>query len=113
MAAAKGMEASTRVRRLHGRPGKAIPPKSSRGGTLGKIVTLKTCRRRGTIGLLPSTIGGTWPVAVEAGAISRTTVLLGCVDRRLHVVVSLLFRTGVADSRRLVTPVEAFCRPAS
>src|ERR1700733_1471418 len=98
MAAAEGMEASTRVRRLHGRPGEAIPPKSCRGRTLREIITLKTCGCRCAIGLLPNTIGCTRPAAIDAGAIPRTPVLLRRIDRRLHVVVSLLYRAGVANS---------------
>src|ERR1700722_13359614 len=112
MAAAKGMEASTRLGRLEGRPGEAIPPKSSWGGTLRKIVTLKTRSCRGTIGWLRTAIRGTRLVAGEAGAIRGTAILLRRIHRRLHVVVSLLYRPGVADSAGLVTAVEAFGRPA-
>ena len=112
MAAAKGMEASTRLGRFEGRPSEAIPSKSSRGGTLRKIVTLKTRSCRGTIGLLRSV--GCWrSAAIEAGAIPRAAVLLRRIDRRLHVVVSLLYRPGVADSAGLVTPVVAFGRAAA
>src|ERR1700678_4163243 len=114
MTAAKGMEASTRFRRLEGRPGEAIPPKSCRGRTLRKIVALKTCGCRTAIGLLRNTIGCTRPAAIEARTIPRTGVLLRGINRRLHVVVSLLlYRAGVANSGRLVTPVIAFAWPAT
>jgi len=99
MAAAEGME-TTLVRRFVGRPGEALTPKSRRGRTLRKIVALKACACRGTIGLLRNAIGPR-PAAVEAGAIRRAPVLLRRIDRRLHVVVSLLHR-----------PVVAFGRPA-
>src|SRR5580658_6625103 len=85
MAAAKGMESTTLVRRLHGRPGEAIPPKTCRGRTLREIVTLEASRCRGTIGWLRNTVGCTRPAARETGAIPRTPELLR-IDRRLHVV---------------------------
>ena len=113
MAAAKGMESTTLVRRLHGRPGEAIPPKTCRGRTLREIVTLEASRCRGTIGWLRNTVGCTRPAAGEAGAIARAAVLLRRIDRRLHVVVSLLARPAVANSGRLITPVVAFRWPAA
>src|SRR5271156_677373 len=112
MAATKGMEATTLVRRLHRRPGEAIPPKTCRGRTLREIITLEASRCRGTIGWLRNTVGCTRPAARETGAIPRTPVLLR-IDRRLHVVVSLLRWPGVPNSSRLVTPVVAFGRPAA
>src|ERR1700721_2772231 len=113
MAAAKGMEATTLVRRLHRRPGEAIPPKTCRGRRLREIVALEACPCRGTIGLLRNAIGLARPAAVEAGAIARAAVLLRRIDRRLHVVVSLLSRSAVANSGRLVTPVVAFGWPVA
>ena len=95
MAAAKGMKA-TLMRRLHRRPGEAIPAKTCRGRTLREIVTLEACRCRGTIGLLRTAIGLARSAAGEAGAIARAAVLLRRIDRRLHVVVRLLHRPVVA-----------------
>src|ERR1700677_2944674 len=84
------MEATALVGRLVGRPGEAISPKSCRGRTLREIVALKACSCRGTIGLLRSAIRCSRSAAIEAGAIPRAAVLL--IDRRLHVVVRLLYR---------------------
>src|ERR1700733_13406213 len=107
MAAAKGMEASARVRWLAGISRKAISAKR-RGSPLREIVALKA-RSRGPVGLLRNVVGRARPAAVEAGTIPSAPVL-GRTERRLHTVIGLLRRPVISDSGRLITPVEAISR---
>ncbi len=106
-AATKGMEPPG-MRRLAGKAVEALAAKPT--GRLREIVVLKACRG-GAEARLRIAVKRSRPIAVtviRAGAIARAPELLCRVERRLHVVESLLRGTAVVRSRRPVTPVEAF-----